>query len=93
MLETVIPCHMPDETGVQLVCAMTYSAETRTLTKQAQNKLAEAHTKMERSMLNITYKDVNPKWPVNPNGQGCLGSHSIIKYSRSIPAGLNVCAL
>ena len=34
-----------------------YGAETWTLTKQAQNKLAAAHTKMERSMLNITYKD------------------------------------
>ena len=37
--------------------AMTYGAETWTLTKQAQNKLAAAQTKMERSMLNITYKD------------------------------------
>ena len=30
----------------------------RTLTKQSQNKLAAAQTKMERSMLNITYKDI-----------------------------------
>ena len=37
--------------------AMTFGAETWTLTKQAQNKLAAAQTKMERSMLNITYKD------------------------------------
>ena len=37
--------------------AMTYGAETWTLTKQVQNKLAAAQTKMERSMLNITYKD------------------------------------
>ena len=37
--------------------AMKYCAETWTLTKQAQNKLAAAQTKMERSMLNITYKD------------------------------------
>ena len=37
--------------------AMTYGAETWTLTKQAQNKLAAAQTKMERSMLNITYTD------------------------------------
>ena len=37
--------------------AMTYGAETWTLTKEAQNKLAAAQTKMERSMLNITYKD------------------------------------
>ena len=37
--------------------AMTYGAETWTLTKQAQNKLSAAQTKMERSMLNITYKD------------------------------------
>ena len=36
---------------------MTYGADTWTLTKQAQNKLAAAQTKMERSMLNITYKD------------------------------------
>ena len=36
---------------------MTYGAETGTLTKPAQNKLAAAQTKMERSMLNITYKD------------------------------------
>ncbi len=37
--------------------AITYGAETWTLTKQAKNKLAAAQTKMERSMLNITYKD------------------------------------
>ena len=37
--------------------AMTYGADTWTLTKQAQNKLAAAQTNMERSMLNITYKD------------------------------------
>ena len=36
--------------------AMTYGAETWTPTKQAQNKLAAAQTKMERSMLDITYK-------------------------------------
>ena len=36
---------------------MTYGAHTWTLTKQAQNKLAAAQTKIERSMLNITYKD------------------------------------
>ena len=37
--------------------ATTYGAETWTLTKQAENKLAAAQTKMERRMLNITYKD------------------------------------
>ena len=37
--------------------AMTYGAETWTLTKQAQNKLAAAQTNMDRNMLNITYKD------------------------------------
>ena len=37
--------------------AMTCGAETWTLTKQAQNKLAAAQAKMKRSMLNITYKD------------------------------------
>ena len=39
------------------VPAMTYCVETWKLTKQAQNKLAATQTKMERSMLNITYKD------------------------------------
>ena len=34
--------------------AMTYGAETWTLTKQAQNKPAAAQTNMERSMLNTT---------------------------------------
>ena len=55
------PCHLHAETGVQLrvLPAMTYGAETWTLTKQAQNKLAAAQTNMERSMLNITYKDRN----------------------------------
>ena len=37
--------------------AMTCGAETWTLTNQSQNILAAAQTKMERSMLNITYKD------------------------------------
>ena len=37
--------------------AMTYGAETWSLTKQAHKKLAAAQTKMERSMLNITYHD------------------------------------
>ena len=37
--------------------AMTYGAETSTLTKQAKNKLVAAQTKMERSILNITFKD------------------------------------
>ena len=37
--------------------AMTYGAETWSLTKQAQKKLAAAQKKMERSMLTITYHD------------------------------------
>ena len=56
-------CQLPEETGVAynscVLPAMTYGAETWTLTKQAQNKLAAAQTKMERSMLSITYKDRN----------------------------------
>ena len=41
--------------------AMTYGAETWTLTKQAQNKLAAAQTKMDRSMLiqNSTHHNSN----------------------------------
>ena len=37
--------------------AMTYDAETWTLTKQAQNKRVAAETKMERSMLNMRSKN------------------------------------
>ena len=37
--------------------AMAYGADTWRLTKQAQNKHAAAQTKMERSMLSITYTD------------------------------------
>ena len=40
-----------------ILLAMTYGAETWALTTQAKNKLAAAQTKMERSMLNITYWD------------------------------------
>ena len=56
------PCHLPEELVYNscVLPAMTYGAETWTLTKQAQNKLAAAQTKMERSMLNITYKDRRP---------------------------------
>ena len=49
-------CHLPEETGEGNSCvllAITYGAETWTLTKQAQNKLAAAQIKMERCMLNI----------------------------------------
>ena len=54
------PCHVLEETGVQLpLPAMTYGAETWTLTKQQQfnDNLAATQSNMERSMLNITYKD------------------------------------
>ena len=53
------PYHLPEETGVQLLCAASYGiwCDTWTLTKRAQSKLVAAQTKMERSMLNIKYKD------------------------------------
>ena len=38
-----------------------YGAETWALTIHAKNKLAVAQTKMERSMLNITYRDRKQK--------------------------------
>ena len=43
------------------MCAASYDICCRDLelTKQARGKLAAAHTKIERSMLNITYKDRN----------------------------------
>ncbi|KAK2183091.1 hypothetical protein NP493_323g00014 [Ridgeia piscesae] len=39
--------------------AMTYVEETWALTTQAKKKLAAAQTKMERSMLNIIYRNSN----------------------------------
>ena len=53
-------CHLPEETYIYNSCVLpdtTYGAVTWTFTKQARNKLAAAKTKMERSMLNITYTD------------------------------------
>ena len=37
--------------------AMTHGAESWALTTRAKNKLAAAKTKMEKSVLNITYRD------------------------------------
>ena len=51
---------MLEETSLQLMYAFSndiYGAETWALTTQANNKLAAAQTNMERSMLNITYRD------------------------------------
>ena len=48
-------CHLPEETGVQLLCTASYDIWCRA--REAQYKLAAAQTKMEISMLNITYKD------------------------------------
>ncbi|KAK2154453.1 hypothetical protein NP493_2190g00019 [Ridgeia piscesae] len=38
-------------------CVLPYGVETWALITQAKHKLAAAQTKMERSMLNITYRD------------------------------------
>ena len=50
---------MLEETSLQLVRTSSneYGAETRALTTQANNNLAAAQTKIERSMLNITHRD------------------------------------
>ena len=40
-----------------IIPAMTYAAETWSLTTKMENKLAAAQSKMERSMLGINYKD------------------------------------
>ena len=43
-------CQLPEDIGVQLMYSVNfdiYGADTWTLTKQEQNKLAAAHTKME----------------------------------------------
>ena len=49
--------NMLEETRQRILSAMTDGVETWALTTQAKNKLAAAQTQMERSMLNITYRD------------------------------------
>ena len=53
------PCHLPEETGVQLLCAASYDIWCRDLEtdQTSTEQTCGAQTKMERSMLNITYKD------------------------------------
>ena len=53
------PCHLPEETGVQLLCVASYDIWCRDLdTDQTSTEQTCGRTdKMERSMLNITYKD------------------------------------
>ncbi len=51
-----------------------------TLTKQAQNKLAAAQTKMERSMLNITYKDRRTNIWVRERTKVIDIMYTVIKY-------------
>ena len=56
--KATLPSAWRDKCTTPVCCQLWhYGADTWTLTKQAQNKLAAAQTKMERSMLNITYKD------------------------------------
>ena len=57
IFKATLPSTWRDRCTTLLCCQLWHDAETWTLTKQAQNKLAAAQTKMERSMLNITYKD------------------------------------
>ena len=52
------PRHLPEETGVQLMCSASYDIWCRDLnTDQTSTEQTTAQTKMEGSMLNITYKD------------------------------------
>ena len=62
--------------------AMTYGAETWSLTKQAQNKLAAAQTKMERSMLNITYKLIDIIYTVRKMKWSWAGHINRLKDDR-----------
>ena len=56
--KATLPSAWRDRCTTSVCCQLWhYGAETWTLTKQAQNKLAAAQTKMERSALSITYKD------------------------------------
>lgn len=43
--------------GTVILPAMTYGAETWTITKQQESKMAVTQRSMERSLLNITLKD------------------------------------
>ena len=52
------PCHLPEKTCVQLMCAASYDIWCRDMDiDQTSTEQTCGRTKMERSMLNITYKD------------------------------------
>ena len=53
----LVICLKKQEYNSCVLPAMLYGAETWTLTKQSQNKLAAVHTKIETSMLKITRND------------------------------------
>ena len=56
--KATLPSVWRDRWITHVCCQLWHNGrETLTLTKQTNNKLAAAHTKMERSMLDITYKD------------------------------------
>ena len=55
--KATLPHAWRDRCTSPVCCQLSHGADTWTLTKQAHNKLTAAQTKMERSMLNITYKD------------------------------------
>ena len=70
-----------------VVPAMTYGAETWTLTKQAQNKLAAAQTKMERSTVKPLYSEQSRDptifslyGGVHPRGVRYVHAHMCLKY-------------
>ena len=59
--KATLPSAWRDKCTTPVCCQLWHiGAETWTLTKQAQKILAAAQTKMERGMLNITYKDRRP---------------------------------
>ena len=71
---------------------MTYGAETRALTTQAKNKLAAVQTKMERTMLNITYRggDIWVKGKIQDGsgpGQNTSAGYEIIDGHFESPPG------
>ena len=55
------PCHLPEEICVQLLCPASYDIWCSDLDtdQTSTEQIAAAPTKMERSMINFTYKDRN----------------------------------
>ena len=85
------PCHPPEETGVQLLCAASCDIWCRDLDtdQTSTEQTCAAQTKMERSMLNITYKDIRTNIWVRERTKLIDIIYTVRKMKWSLPGHIN----